>query len=68
MPVLDQDNWLTADDNYIENPEFIELKLAEGALNHVAAAICKKVTKIYFYNFTISKVLNIPAENGDSSM
>ena len=44
--LLDEDNHLRPDDNYIENAEFVELKLAEGALNHVAGAICHKVLKL----------------------
>ena len=34
--LLDEDNWLQIKDDYIENAEFVELKLAEGALDHVA--------------------------------
>ena len=43
--LLDEDNWLQIQDDYIENAELVELKLAEGALDHVAGAICHKVSK-----------------------
>ena len=52
--LLDDDNFYTAEDNYIENPELVELRLEEGAMDHVAAAICKKVKKINPY-----KTLNL---------
>ena len=48
--LLDEDNWLRPDDNYIEDAETVELKLAEGALDHVAGAICHKVKHFKLYH------------------
>ena len=45
--LLDEDNWLQIQDDYIENAELVELKLAEGALDHVAGAICHKVSYLF---------------------
>ena len=51
--LIDPDNWLQESDSFIENQEVLEAKIAEGALDYVAAAISRKV------NFTLYKTNTI---------
>ena len=49
----DPDNTICEEENYMENPELVQLKLSEGGLSYVAAVISLKVflhllTKIYY--------------------
>ena len=44
--LYDPDNTISEEENYIENPELVQLKLSQGGLNYVAAVIAVKVFSI----------------------
>ena len=55
--LIDPDNWLQESDSFIENQEVVEAKIAEGALDYVAAAISKKVSWI-LTSYKTNTILN----------